>query len=75
MRLNILTSVKSMSYIHDKKHLQYLREFQHKFVLVPTDKAGKNVIVVCRKYYLDVVMDELKTIKTTYVHENKELSH
>ena len=29
------------------------------FVLVPADKANNNVIVVCKKCYLDVVIMEL----------------
>ena len=41
------------------------------FVLVPTDKASNNVIVVCKKYYLDVVIKEL-SLNNTYkeVHNN-----
>ena len=35
-------------------------ELQHKhFVLVPADKLAVNVIVVCKKYYLDVILKEL----------------
>ena len=29
------------------KHLEYLQELQHKYVLVPADKAADNVVVVC----------------------------
>ena len=29
------------------KHLCYLKTFHEHFVLVPADKAGSNVIVVC----------------------------
>ena len=37
------------------------------------DKAGSNVIVVCKKYYLDVILKELTNnldLPTTYVMEN-----
>ena len=34
------------------------------FVLVPADKANNNVIVVCKKYYLDVVIMELGSTNT-----------
>ena len=34
------------------------------FVLVPADKANNNVIVVCKKYYLDVVIIELGSTNT-----------
>ena len=47
-----------------KKHINYLHDFQRQFVLVPADKAANNVIVVCKKYYLDVVLNELSTIQT-----------
>ena len=64
--LNILISVKK-HVLQKKKHLKYLHRFQHHFVLVPADKA---IIVVCKKYYLDV-LNELSATNT-YVHENKE---
>ena len=40
-------------------------------MLVPADKASNNVIVVCKKYYLDVVIKEL-SLNNTYkeVHSN-----
>ena len=40
-------------------------------MLVPADKASNNVIVVCKKYYLDVVIKEL-SLNNTYkeVHNN-----
>ena len=34
------------------------------YVLVPADKAASNVIVVCKKYYLDVVIRELNSTST-----------
>ena len=34
------------------------------FVLVPADKASNNVIIVCKKYYLDVVIRELSSTST-----------
>ena len=42
-------------------------------MFVPTDKAANNVIIVCKKYYLEVVANEI-TATTTYelVIENKE---
>ena len=40
-------------------------------MLVPADKASNNVIMVCKKYYLDVVIKELN-LNNTYkeVHNN-----
>ena len=44
----------------EKQHLEYLEEFQKRYVLVSADKAKNNVIVVCKKYYLDVVLREFQ---------------
>ena len=57
--------------LRSRKHLQHLHELQSKYVLVPADKAANNVIVVCKKYYLEVVMKEI-TETSTYEHINKE---
>ena len=48
-----------------------LDNLHDKYVLVPADKAANNVIVVCKKYYLDVIMREL-SITNTYekIHDN-----
>ena len=40
-------------------------------MLVPADKAANNVIVVCKKYYLDVVIKELNSTDT-YVRVNND---
>ena len=48
--------------LKSKVHLDYLNKLHDNFVLVPADKATNNVIVVCKKYYLDVVIMELGTI-------------
>jgi len=43
----------------DKVQLQYLRNFLDRYVLVPADKAGNNVIIICKKYYKEVICKEL----------------
>ena len=47
-----------------------MHDFQRQFVLVPAYKAANNVIVVCKKYYLDVVLNELSTTDT-YVQDDR----
>ena len=47
-----------------------MHDFQRQFVLVPADKAANNVIVVCKKYYLDIVLNELSTTDT-YVQDDR----
>ena len=51
--------------LKSRKHLESLKSLHEKYVLVPADKAANNVIVVCKKYYLEVVMREI-TATTTY---------
>ena len=55
--------------LSNKVHLDYLDVLHENCVLVPADKAANNVIVVCKKYYLDVVINELSSTSTyTVVH-------
>ena len=41
------------------KHRKYINDFLEQYVLVPADKATNNIIVVCRKYYLEIILSEL----------------
>ena len=50
--------------LRNKRHLRSLEELHSKYVLVPADKAAQNVIVVCKKYYLEVVLKETETTAT-----------
>ena len=43
-------------------------------MLVPADKASNNVIVVCKKYYLDVVIKELSLNNTYKEMQNKNVN-
>ena len=36
-----------------------LRELYNEYVLVPADKASNNIIIVCKKYYTEVIRNEL----------------
>ena len=47
--------------LKNKACLDYLSDFHRQFVLVPADKASNNIIIVCKKYYLDTVLKELDT--------------
>ena len=50
--------------LKNRVHLDYLNKLHENYVLVPADKAGNNIIVVCKKYYLDVVLKELESTNT-----------
>ena len=36
-----------------------MERFHQQYVLVPADKAGNNIIIVCKKYYVEVIMNEM----------------
>ena len=45
------------------------KKLRDKYVLVPADKASNNVVVICKKHYIEVIMKELNNImgrKSTY---------
>lgn len=50
--------------LRNKVHLDYLSYLHDHFMLVPADKASNNVIVVCRKYYFDIVIKEPNSTNT-----------
>ena len=51
--------------ITDKESVKdYFEELQNKYVLVPTDKTASNISVVCKKYYLELLRDELESAYT-----------
>ena len=53
-----------MHILKKKRHLRSLEELHNKYVSVPADKAAQNVIVVFKKYYLQVVLKEIETTAT-----------
>ena len=50
--------------LKNRVNLDYLNKLHENYVLVPADKAANNAIVVCKKYYLDVVLKELESTNT-----------
>ena len=60
--------------ILEDRHIKaYLTELQSKYVLVPADKAGHNIIFVCKNYYIHTLMEELginsgTNLNSTYVN-------
>ena len=57
--------------LKSRVHLENSNKLHENFVLVPADKASDNVNVLCKKYYIDVVIKELN-LNNTYkeVHNN-----
>ena len=50
--------------LKNKVHLNNLEHMHENFVVVSADKASNSVIIVCKKYYLDVVIRELRLTST-----------
>ena len=42
--------------------INYLNEIHHKYVLVPIDKAANNIAIICKKFYVKVILQELGII-------------
>ena len=57
---NLLPPKPKSSFRHLKQGIQ---EFHRKYVLVPTDKAANNVVVVCRLHYINTLKQELNGTK------------
>ena len=53
---NILPPKPKSSFRHLKQGIQ---ELHRKYVLIPTDKAANNIVVVCRLHYINTLKQEL----------------
>jgi hypothetical protein len=45
--------------LQDKSVLDYLSSFHKQFVIAPIDKASKNVAMICKRFYITKILDEL----------------
>ena len=45
--------------LQDPDVSEYLQKLHEKFVLVPIDKAANNVAIVCKRYYVEVMLKEI----------------
>ena len=50
-----------------------LSKLQNDFVFTPVDKAGNNVAIVCKRYYLDVIKDEIQNSPTFELASNDKV--
>ena len=50
---------KSLCVLKDAEVEAYLTSIHSKFVLTPIDKASKNVSIICKKFYVNCLLDEL----------------
>ena len=47
--------------LSDGKVLKELSNLHDKYVLVPTDKAANNVTIVCKKFYISLIKQEIES--------------
>ena len=64
-KTNLLPPKPKSSFRHLKQGIQ---EFHRKYVLVPEDKAGNNVVVVGRLHYINTLKQELLVINPIKVN-------
>ena len=50
-----------------ERHRTALWELHNEYVLVPADKASNNIIIICKKYYTEVLRNELAAAASAYV--------
>ena len=39
--------------------IEYLKKMHEKYVFVPIDKAGNNIAIICKRYYVEVILKEI----------------
>ena len=49
-----------------------LKQLQKDFVLVPVDKAGNNIAIICKYYYISLLRNELSSNNFTEVNSNAD---
>ena len=66
---------KFMQVSKDKHVVSYFKDLHSKFVIVPADKAGNNIIFVCKYFYIKTLMDELGIDSTGNANGTYEAQH
>ena len=69
-----LAELNSNDIFNQKEVMEYLTKLHERFVIVPVDKASNNFAVICKQFYIQVLMEELgissaKCIKGNQVYE------
>lgn len=59
--LDSLTTHKTTKVLKSVENIKDLDKLKEDFVLVPIDKASKNLAIICKKFYLSVLKEEMLT--------------
>ena len=54
--------------------MDYVKEFHNQFVIVPVDKAAKNIGIICKLFYLQVLKGEILS-SGNVIHSNKTINN
>ena len=57
-----VSSRKTNPILKQTEVINYLNEIHHKYVLVPIDKAANNIAIICKRFYVEVILQELGII-------------
>ena len=58
--------------------IDYLKTLHSKYVLVPIDKAANNVSIICKRFYVEVILKEIGILgegNNTYLKSNLSKEH
>ena len=64
-----------MQVLKDKHVVSYFKDLHSKYVIVPADKAGNNIIFVCKYFYIKTLMEELGIDSTGNVNGTYEAQY
>ena len=56
--------------------VEYLEQLHKSYVLVPIDKAGNNIAIICKRYYVEVILKEIGESgngNSTYIKSSKSV--
>ena len=68
---------KSQQVLKVPEVVEYLQKMHEKYVFVPIDKAGNNIAIICKRYYVEVILKEIGHLgngNSTYEKTPKNLS-
>ena len=57
---------KYTSVFSDPQCSAILKKLKENFILVPVDKAPRNIAIICKRFYMTVLINEINTNITTY---------
>ena len=64
------SDLESNDIFRNEEVIAYLKHLQERFVIVPVDKASNNFAIICKTFYIKVLMDELGVNKKGIISGN-----